>query len=110
MKIPGADGFIKSTISKTGSKETRKADTNGSKVASSEKTTSQESSAEKVLLSAKARDIAKISEIVKSSPDVRTEKIERIKNEIAEGTYSVDGQKIAENILKEILSESAFLE
>lgn len=109
MKIPGTEGFIKSTISKTGSKETKRADSKGSKVASGEKATSQKSSAEKVLLSTKARDIAKISEIVKSSPDIRAEKVERLKNEIAKGTYSVDGQKIAENILKEILSESAFL-
>lgn len=109
MKIPGTDGFIKSTISKTGSKDTIKAGSKDSKVPDKEGVTSQKSSAEKVLLSSKARDLGKINEIIKSSPEIRSEKVERIKNEIAKGTYSVDGQKIAENILKEILSESDFL-
>lgn len=112
MKIPGSSDFFKSTISKTGSKkESKKAGAKESKISGSSKKSNQgASSAEKVLLSSKAMDIAKINEVVKASPDIRTEKVERIKGEIAAGTYSVNGKDIAEKILKEILAESAFLE
>ena len=109
MKILGSAGFFKSTISKTGAKEEKKAGAKESKALGSEKKSAQGVSAKKVLLSSKALDIAKINEIIKASPDIRAEKVERIKNEIAKGTYSVDGKEIAEKILKEILAESAFL-
>ncbi|MCH7524131.1 MAG: flagellar biosynthesis anti-sigma factor FlgM [Bacteroidetes bacterium] len=112
MKIPGSADFFKSTISKTGAKkESKKAGAKESEISGSAKKSNQgASSAEKVLLSSKARDIARINEVVKASPDIRTERVERIKGEIANGTYSVDGKDIAEKILKEILAESAFLE
>jgi negative regulator of flagellin synthesis FlgM len=109
MEIPGSPGSFKGSISKTGSKETKKADSKKSASLGSEKSSSQGAGTEKVLLSSKARDIAKINEIIKSSPEIRTEKVERIKNEIAKGTYSVDGKEIAEKILTEILAESSFL-
>lgn len=109
MKIPGTPGQFKSTVSKTSSKEAKKAGAKDGKVSGSGKKSAQGTTAEKVLLSPKAKDIAKINEIIKASPDIRTEKVERIKSEIATGTYSVDGKEIAEKILKEILAESEFL-
>ncbi len=60
-------------------------------------------------MSSTAKDIAKINEIIKASPDIRTDKVERIKSEIASGTYFVEGKEIAEKILKEIIAESDFL-
>ena len=60
-------------------------------------------------MSSKTKDIARINEIIKSSPDFRTEKVERLKNEIATRKYSIAGEEIAEKILKEILAESEFL-
>tara|TARA_B100000315_G_scaffold195228_1_gene186042 strand:+ start:15411 stop:15746 length:336 start_codon:yes stop_codon:yes gene_type:complete len=110
MEIPGSPGHFKSSTSKTGSKkEAKKTDTKDSKASGSEKKSTQYASSEKVLLSSKAKDIAKVSEIIKASPDIRTEKVERIKSEIAKGTYSVDGKEIAGKILEEILAESEFL-
>jgi flagellar biosynthesis anti-sigma factor FlgM len=46
-------------------------------------------------VSSKTKDIARINEIIKSSPDFRTEKVERLKNEIASGKYFVAGEEIA---------------
>lgn len=109
MKIPGSDGIFKNTVSKADSKGAKKSSSKGTNAQGTEKGSGEKTSAEKVLLSSKGRDISKINEIIKSSPDIRTEKVERIKNEIAKGTYSVDGKKIAEKILKEILSEADFL-
>ena len=84
MKIPSLSGHFKSTTSKTNSKkEAKKADTKDKKVSGSEKKYTQSTSAQKVLVSSKAKDIAKINEIIKSSQDFRSEKVERFKNEIA---------------------------
>ena len=110
MKIPGSENFIKNAISKAESKGSKRVGSKGSKTAGKETASSGAASSEKVLLSSTGKDIARISDIIKASPDIRAEKVERIKTEIDNGTYSIDGKKIAENILKEILSESSFLE
>ena len=110
MKIPSLSGHFKSTTSKTNSKkEAKKADTKDNKVSGSEKKYTQSTSAEKGLVSCQAKEVAKINEIITSSPDFRTEKVKRLKNEIATRKYSIAGEEIAEKILKEILAESEFL-
>jgi len=65
---------------------------------------------EQVALSSQAQNIQKAIEVAKSSPDIRTEKITRIKAQIEDGSFKVDSEVLAESILKEILSESQFLE
>ncbi|CAI2718907.1 flagellar biosynthesis anti-sigma factor FlgM [Nitrospina watsonii] len=65
---------------------------------------------EQIALSAKAQIIQKGLDVAKASPDVRTEKINRIKSQVEDGTFHVDSDVLAESILKEILSESQFLE
>lgn len=65
---------------------------------------------EQIAFSAKAQTIQKALDVAKSSPDVRTEKINRIKAQIADGTFHVDSETLAESILKEILTESKFLD
>jgi flagellar biosynthesis anti-sigma factor FlgM len=41
-------------------------------------------------------------------PDVRTEKVEKIKTDIVNGTYKIDGSQVAFNMIKEsILDELA---
>ncbi len=56
---------------------------------------------DKVVLSQTARQMNKIREQLDSIPDVREEKVEEIKNQIDTGTYTVEGKKIAFNMLKE---------
>ncbi|MCF8721201.1 flagellar biosynthesis anti-sigma factor FlgM [Nitrospina gracilis] len=65
---------------------------------------------EQIALSAKGQTIQKALDVVKASPDVRTEKINRIKSQVENGTFHVDSDVLAESILKEILTESKFLE
>ncbi|HAX46265.1 MAG TPA: flagellar biosynthesis anti-sigma factor FlgM, partial [Nitrospina sp.] len=43
------------------------------------------------------------------SPDIRVDKVERIKTEIAEGRFHVDSHELAEKILKDVIAESKFL-
>jgi len=58
---------------------------------------------ENVQLSDKAKDIKKIKEILEATPDIRQEKIDQIKTALDNGTYNVEGKKIAEKIIKESL-------
>ncbi len=67
-------------------------------------------SGEQVALSSQAQNIQKAIDIAKSAPDIRTEKISRIKAQIEDGSFKVDSELLAESILKEILTESQFLE
>ena len=72
--------------------------------------TGQVAGSEQIALSAKAKGIQKALETVQSTPDIRTEKINRIKTEIAEGRFQIHSEAVAEKILSELLSESEFLE
>jgi hypothetical protein len=76
MEIPGWSGHFKSTTFKTDSKkEEKKDDIKDKKVSGSQKKSTQSTSSEKVLVSSKVKDIAKINEIIKSFPDVRIQKV-----------------------------------
>lgn len=69
----------------------------------------QVSGGEKIALSPKAKGIQKALEMVQTSPDIRSEKVTEIKGQIANNTYHVDSQALAEKILQEIITESQFI-
>ena len=109
MEIPGNDFKVKGKtiqdrIKVTGEK-TAKADVpvgpSGAKGAQG---------GEHIALSSKAKDIQKSHEAVKNSSDIRVDKVDRIKAEIAEGSFHVDSHKLAEKILKDVIVESKFLD
>ena len=68
------------------------------------------SSGEQIDLSAKAKGIQRALETVQASPELRSEKVADIKNRIANDTYQVDSEALAEKILQEIITESQFVE
>ena len=104
MEIPGNDFRIKNkTISdriKVGDK---------SSTTKSQGSSSSTSGTEQIAISSKAKDIQKATEAVSTAPDIRTEKVERIKNEIAKGSYRVSTEDLAEKVLENIITESKFL-
>ena len=51
----------------------------------------------------KARLIEKAREVVYQTPEVRPEKVARLKEAIEQGTYKIDSRKLAEIIIKEWL-------
>jgi len=66
-------------------------------------------SEDKVALSPEAKQIQEAKKLLDSLPDVREEKVAEIREQIENGTYSVDSEKIAfkmirESILNELLS------
>jgi negative regulator of flagellin synthesis FlgM len=58
---------------------------------------------DKVEFSQTARDVKEAREQLDSIPDVREEKVKEVKAQIQEGTYKVDGKKIAFNMIRDSL-------
>ena len=58
---------------------------------------------DRVVLSTKAQELKAAQEAIKQMGDVDEEKVARIKAQIKAGTYSVDAQKAAANMLAESL-------
>jgi len=61
------------------------------------------SSGDRVDLSQSARLIQQAEQTMEGIPDVDMEKVQRIQNEIANGTYKADGETIADAMLRESL-------
>ena len=66
-------------------------------------------SSEQIVLSSKAKDIQKAHEAIRSAPDIRTDKVNSIKQQLSDGTYQVNSRDVADKILKEIITNSKFL-
>ncbi|MBI4686806.1 MAG: flagellar biosynthesis anti-sigma factor FlgM [Nitrospirae bacterium] len=79
----------------------QKPDVNVSKVAAGEGKDEGVKISDKVNISARAKDIEKLKEAINDLPDVRTQKVESVKNAIMEGTYEVNSIKVAERMLEE---------
>lgn len=58
-----------------------------------------------VALSMEAKMIAQAGDLIKTSPDIRVDKVEPLKASIAEGRYNVDSLNTADKILREVLME-----
>lgn len=61
---------------------------------------------EHVKLSPEARDLQKIREVIEATPEIREEKVGQFKKEIEAGTYSVNGDKVAEKMIRESLIDA----
>ncbi len=107
MEIPGNDFKIKGkTVDrvKVTGKESSKAESSGP---SGAKGTQR---GEHIALSSRAKDIQKSHQAVKNSSDIRVDRVDRIKAAIADGSFHVDSHELAEKILKDVITESKFLE
>ncbi len=62
---------------------------------------------DRVELSQTAKDIKKIESVLKTTPDVRADKVRAIKEQIEAGTYQVDSKKIANSMLADLLKDIA---
>jgi len=56
-----------------------------------------------VNISDAAKEIQEVSKQLDDIPDVRTEKVQQLKNEIENGTYKIKSEEIAEKMLRESL-------
>jgi negative regulator of flagellin synthesis FlgM len=58
-------------------------------------------SGDSVELSTEAKIMQEAIKVLETLPDVREEKVEQIKQQIADGTYEIDSKKISEKMIKE---------
>jgi len=70
---------------------------------SAKKTAHSVTKGDNVELSQTAKDIRQAKKLLDSIPDIREEKVAQIKQQIEDGTYKIDEEKIALNMLKEAL-------
>lgn len=74
---------------------------------SSTSSASSTQGSDKTALSSDAISLQNAINSVKASPEtVQTEKVARLKAEIADGSYKVDPDKVAGSLLKDIITES----
>ena len=59
--------------------------------------------AEKVDISARAKDIQLAKAVINSLPDVRDARVQELKTQIEQGSYQVNSNKIAEKMVRENL-------
>jgi len=55
-----------------------------------------------VNLSQISKEVLKAQQVIQSTTNIRTEKVQAIKERIEEGNYQIDHDKIAENMLKSL--------
>jgi negative regulator of flagellin synthesis FlgM len=53
-----------------------------------------------VKLSERSIDVRRAQEVIQSEPDIRSEKVQAIKDKIEKGTYEIDFDKTAEKMVK----------
>ncbi len=101
MEIPGNDFRIKSKAIQDRARVDSKAP--ASKTDGASPTVSTSST---VNVSSFAKDVQKAHSAVNSASDIRVDKVERIKQQIADGSYHVDSQDLAESVLRDIIGEA----
>lgn len=66
----------------------------------SSKSADSASASDSLSLSDSAKDLASIKSGLQNAPEVRTELVEKLKNQIANGQYNVTGRQVAEKIVQ----------
>ncbi len=61
---------------------------------------------DRVTLSPRAREFNEARRTLAGIPDVRADKVDAVKNRIADGSYRIDSEKIAAKMIREALSDS----
>lgn len=61
---------------------------------------------DRVVLSAGSLEVQKAKDILAQTPDVRVDKVQALKEEIARGAYQVDPHRLADKMMDNLLSEA----
>ena len=61
---------------------------------------------DRVVLSAGSLDVQKVRDILEQTPEVRADRVQALKEEIARGEYQVDPYRLADKMMGSLLSET----
>ncbi|NOX26550.1 MAG: flagellar biosynthesis anti-sigma factor FlgM [Deltaproteobacteria bacterium] len=67
------------------------------------------SGTDRVEISASSLDVQKMKGIIQSTPDVRMDRVQALKEQIERGDYEVDPYRVADKMLISLLSESGVM-
>ena len=72
------------------------------------KDSGEQSDSDRLELSVRSREISHLDELIRSTPDIREERVEEVRRSIENGTYNVKAEKIAEKIIGGNLLDEVF--
>lgn len=75
------------------------------RIKQNDKDSSDNSSEDKVELSSQALDLKEMQRKAMLEPDVRTDLVEKIKMKVNDGSYEINSQKIAEQLIDEAMGK-----
>lgn len=84
---------------------TARAKKSGSKAISASGAEANAVAEDKVALSDRSKDMAKANEAVAAASDVRRQKVEELKRQVANNEYRVDAEKVAHRMIVDFLGE-----
>ncbi len=70
-----------------------------------EAASSQPQAMDKVDISSMSRDVQKVQEVLKNTPDVRAEKVQELKAKVESGQYKVDAREIAGKMISSFIQD-----
>ena len=77
----------------------------GQKAATASGAQAQAASTDRVEISGRSKEMAKAAEALDSTPEVRQNKVDEIKNRIESDEYQVDADKVAQKMIVDFLGE-----
>jgi len=100
MKISGENQFVNTNAYVKSVRDKEKADPSSGQ-------TREPSTEDNVVLSPKAKEIQQARKLLEEVPDIREEKVARLKEQIQNGTYEIDAKKVAAKMVRDsLLNES----
>ena len=64
--------------------------------------------ADRIELSVRSREIMHLDELIRSTPDIREDRVEQVRSALESGTYNVKAEKIADKILNGNVIDEVF--
>ena len=64
-----------------------------------------DSPVDNVQLSERSQEIVRVQEAIEAAPEIRQDKVDAVKARLAEGSYEVDSEEVADRILTSSLQE-----
>jgi negative regulator of flagellin synthesis FlgM len=100
MEIKKADGHTGPQVTKVQELETK---VDSVKRPDSAKETSTQGSTDRVELSKDYQELNKVKRVTMELPDIRSERVDQVRKQIADNTYQVKTTQIADKMLEELM-------